>query len=119
MSFVNGLHFNNVRGDIYGTPTVAVVALPLALAMGLVASGATGMVMASMIFMKRMSDLQMESTTTINLPTEAFPLQDDEKAIMENAKGQIILYHVEGPLSFSAVKGGHNSGYPNLMTIKG
>lgn len=34
-----GLHFNNVRGDIYGGVTAAVVALPLALAFG-VASGA-------------------------------------------------------------------------------
>ncbi len=38
MSFVNGLHFNNLRGDIYGGLTAAVVALPLAMAMG-VASG--------------------------------------------------------------------------------
>ncbi|MGB5763539.1 MAG: SulP family inorganic anion transporter, partial [Sedimenticolaceae bacterium] len=36
---VNGLHFNNLRGDIYGGLTAAVVALPLALAMG-VSSGA-------------------------------------------------------------------------------
>lgn len=39
MQFVNGLHFNNLRGDLYGGLTAAVVALPLALAMG-VASGA-------------------------------------------------------------------------------
>ena len=39
MSFVNGLHFNNVNGDISGGLTAAVVALPLALAFG-VASGA-------------------------------------------------------------------------------
>ena len=39
MNIVNGLHFNNIRGDIYGGLTAAVVALPLALAMG-VASGA-------------------------------------------------------------------------------
>jgi sulfate permease, SulP family len=39
MKIVNGLHFNNIRGDIYGGLTAAVVALPLALAMG-VASGA-------------------------------------------------------------------------------
>lgn len=39
MQLVNGLHFNNIRGDIYGGLTAAVVALPLALAMG-VASGA-------------------------------------------------------------------------------
>lgn len=36
--YVNGLHFNNIRGDIYGGLTAAVVALPLAMAMG-VASG--------------------------------------------------------------------------------
>lgn len=39
MQWVNGLHFNNLRGDIYGGLTAAVVALPLALAMG-VSSGA-------------------------------------------------------------------------------
>ncbi len=38
MQLVNGLHFNNLRGDIYGGLTAAVVALPLAMAMG-VASG--------------------------------------------------------------------------------
>jgi len=37
--FVHGLHFSNLRGDIYGGLTAAVVALPLALAMG-VSSGA-------------------------------------------------------------------------------
>ncbi|MDX1812090.1 MAG: SulP family inorganic anion transporter, partial [Gammaproteobacteria bacterium] len=39
MKLINGLHFNNIRGDIYGGLTAAVVALPLALAMG-VSSGA-------------------------------------------------------------------------------
>ncbi|MCK5262864.1 MAG: SulP family inorganic anion transporter, partial [Gammaproteobacteria bacterium] len=38
MQYINGLHFNNIRGDIYGGLTAAVVALPLAMAMG-VASG--------------------------------------------------------------------------------
>ena len=39
MNYINGLHFNNLRGDIYGGITAAVVALPLALAFG-VSSGA-------------------------------------------------------------------------------
>lgn len=38
MTFIHGLHFNNLRGDIYGGVVAAVVALPLALAFG-VASG--------------------------------------------------------------------------------
>lgn len=37
--FVHGLHFNNLRGDIFGGLTAAIVALPLALAFG-VSSGA-------------------------------------------------------------------------------
>lgn len=39
MQLINGLHLKNLRGDIYGGLTAAVVALPLALAMG-VSSGA-------------------------------------------------------------------------------
>ena len=39
MQFVHGLRFDNIRGDVYGGLTAAVVALPLALAFG-VASGA-------------------------------------------------------------------------------
>ena len=39
MQLINGLHFRNLKGDIYGGVTAAVVALPLALAFG-VTSGA-------------------------------------------------------------------------------
>jgi SulP family sulfate permease len=39
MSIIHGLHFKNIRGDIYGGLTAAIVALPLSLAFG-VASGA-------------------------------------------------------------------------------
>jgi SulP family sulfate permease len=38
MAFIHGLHFNNLRGDVYGGLVAAVVALPLSLAFG-VASG--------------------------------------------------------------------------------
>ncbi len=39
MQLVNGLHFKNLRGDLFGGLTAAIVALPLALAFG-VSSGA-------------------------------------------------------------------------------
>jgi sulfate permease, SulP family len=42
MALVNGLNFRNIKGDIFGGLTAAVVALPLALAFG-VASGAGAM----------------------------------------------------------------------------
>lgn len=39
MQWVHGLHFNNLKGDLFGGITAAIVALPLALAFG-VSSGA-------------------------------------------------------------------------------
>ena len=39
IGLVNGLHFRNLRGDVFGGLTAAIVALPLALAFG-VSSGA-------------------------------------------------------------------------------
>ena len=42
MRFIHGLHFNNVRGDLLGGLTAAVVALPLALAFGNAALGPGG-----------------------------------------------------------------------------
>ncbi len=42
MSFINGFHLKNVRGDVLGGLTAAVVALPLALAFGNAALGPGG-----------------------------------------------------------------------------
>ena len=39
MQLLNEIHFNNIRGDIFGGVTAAIIALPMALAFG-VASGA-------------------------------------------------------------------------------
>ncbi|WP_428604295.1 SulP family inorganic anion transporter [Sedimenticola sp.] len=66
---------------------------------------ATGMVMASLLFMKEMVDLQLKSINTITDPDQAeTPLSDEEKAIMKAARGDILLYHLAGPMSFGAAK---------------
>jgi len=71
----------------------------------LIIAVSVGMVMASMVFLKRMSDLQLQSITTVNQPSEEDPLTEHEKAILQEAQGRILLYHIEGPLSFGAAKG--------------
>ena len=71
----------------------------------LIMAVATGMVMASMIFMKRMSDLQHDSAVAVNLPTEESALNEHETNILHEAQGRILLYYMEGPLSFGAAKG--------------
>jgi SulP family sulfate permease len=71
----------------------------------LIIAVSVGMVMASMIFLKRMTDLQLKSITVVNQPNEEAPLTEHEKAILQEAQGRILLYHIEGPLSFGAAKG--------------
>lgn len=64
-----------------------------------------GMVMASFLFLKRMTDLQIASITAITEPSDEMPLTEKEAAILQQADGRILLYHIGGPLSFGAAKG--------------
>lgn len=71
----------------------------------LISAVGLGMVMASFLFLKRMSDLQISSITVLTEPSEETALTQQEAAILNEAKGRILLYHMEGPLSFGAAKG--------------
>jgi len=64
----------------------------------------TGITFASLLFMKRISDLQLEKTSTITHPQEEHPLSDQESQYLQQAKGRILLFHVSGPMSFGAAK---------------
>jgi len=75
------------------------VAIDLLLAVGI------GMVMASFLFMQRMSDLQLDSITATKSNGEELPLNNEEKEIFAAAEGRILLFHISGPMSFSAAKG--------------
>jgi SulP family sulfate permease len=71
----------------------------------LISAVGLGMVMASFLFLKRMSDLQIDSITVITEPNEEATLTELETTILKAAEGRILLYHMEGPLSFGAAKG--------------
>lgn len=71
----------------------------------LITAVAVGMVMASFLFLQRMSDLQIKSVRVITEPGEETPLSETEADVLGAAAGRILLYHVEGPLSFGAAKG--------------
>lgn len=90
MTLVHGLHFNNFRGDIYGGVTSAVVVLPLA---------------ASVLFVKRMSDLQLESISETNGDFGHAALTDAENAILAPHIHDIVHFQLSGALSFGGAKG--------------
>ncbi|MDH5393231.1 MAG: SulP family inorganic anion transporter [Gammaproteobacteria bacterium] len=64
----------------------------------------TGITLASLMFMKRMSDLQLEKTSTITHPEDEHPLSSAESQYLQQAQGRILLFHVSGPMSFGAAK---------------
>ncbi len=71
----------------------------------LITAVAIGMIMASFVFMQRMVNLQLSSITAITEPHHEFPLTDQEREILKDARGRILLYHMSGPMSFGAAKG--------------
>jgi len=81
------------------TVLVTTVAIDLLLAVGI------GMVMASFLFMQRITDIQISNMRAITKPdNEAVPLDEEETEIMRQANGQILLYHLSGVMSFSSAK---------------
>jgi SulP family sulfate permease len=77
---------------------VVTVAIDLLLAVGI------GMVMASFLFMHRVTETQIENMRLVSKPGEEVPLTDREAEIMEKADGQIMLFHLSGAMSFSSAK---------------
>lgn len=84
------------------TVLIVTVTIDLLLAVGI------GMVMASFLFMQRITDMQIASMKAVTKPGEDSlyerALSEQETEIMEQADGQIMLFHMRGPMSFSSAK---------------
>jgi sulfate permease, SulP family len=65
---------------------------------------AVGIVMASLLFVARMADAQMESAKVAFSSEHATDLAPEEAAILDRAQGRIVLFHIEGPLSFGSAR---------------
>ncbi len=87
------------------TVLVITVSIDLLLAVGI------GMVMASFLFMQRITEIQIANIKTITNPNEIddkstheIALSKQEAEIMQQADGKIMLFHMSGPMSFSSAK---------------
>jgi SulP family sulfate permease len=80
------------------TVLIVTVTIDLLLAVGI------GMVMASFLFMNRMTEMQISNIKTITEIDEETPLSEEEQEIFEETKGKIMLFHLSGPMSFSSAK---------------
>jgi len=83
---------------IMGVVFLVTVLVDLITAVGL------GVVMASLLFVKRMADLELANLKLITESTEETPLTREEGDILDRNKGRIVLIHVNGPMSFGSAK---------------
>jgi len=84
------------------TVLIITVSIDLLLAVGV------GMVMASFLFMQRITDMQIASMKAVKTPGDDSlyerALSKEETEIMNQADGKIVLFHMRGPMSFSSAK---------------
>jgi SulP family sulfate permease len=69
----------------------------------IIAVGA-GVFIANILTIDKLSAIQAEKVKAISDPEEAEHLASYEKSLLRQAKGQILLMHLGGPMSFGAAK---------------
>ncbi|MEC4673131.1 MAG: SulP family inorganic anion transporter [Nitrospirota bacterium] len=70
----------------------------------LITAVGAGIVMASLLFVKEMADLELANLRVITASSLEAPLTPIEQAVMDRNKDSIVLIHVDGPMSFGSAK---------------
>jgi SulP family sulfate permease len=80
------------------------VVLLITVLIDLIAAVGIGLVLASLLFVKRMADLELANLRLVTAPSKHISLNHEEIAILERNRGKIVLIHVDGPMSFGSAK---------------
>ena len=70
----------------------------------LIMAVAVGMVLASVLFVKRMADLELMNLRVITDREGECSLSEEEAEVLGRHEGRIILIHIGGPMSFGSAK---------------
>lgn len=77
--------------------TIMLIVLVLSTVWNLVYAVGIGLVIASLMFMKKMGDLTAEDSNVVPLKEESWP---DEGNFPQNLKEEVFIKHIKGPLFF-------------------
>ena len=83
---------------------VMVVVLSVTVLVDLITAVGIGVVLASVMFVKRMADLELDSLRIITGSEPETPLSLEEQRILERNKDRLVMIHVNGPMSFGSAK---------------
>ncbi|MEO0853012.1 MAG: SulP family inorganic anion transporter, partial [Cyanobacteria bacterium J06648_11] len=91
------------RISLKGTGVMYLVVL-LTVFVDLITAVLVGAFVANMLTIKRMSDEQGDRIQAVTDPAQGRNLNPEEKDILAQAKGEILLFQLSGPMSFGAAK---------------
>ena len=80
------------------------IVLFLTIFVDLITAVAVGVFLANLLTVKNLTDLQSSRVKAIINPDEENALTTEEKYILKQAKGKILLFSLSGPMSFGAAK---------------
>ena len=92
--------FQAPRADVI----IMAVVLCITVVVDLITAVGVGIVLASILFVKEMADLELANMRIITEEHPEIPLTPEENAILERNTGKIVLIHVDGPMSFGSAK---------------
>jgi SulP family sulfate permease len=101
ISIIDYKGIKNMRVIPRADAVVLVVVLLLTVLVGLLEAVAAGMLLASLLFMKSISDVV--ENRTVSAPLKAYALEvpwSDEAGIMERVGNTVYIKHLDGPLFF-------------------
>jgi SulP family sulfate permease len=81
---------------------IMVVVLGLTVFVDLIRAVGVGVVLASLLFVKRMGELEESRLRIITRDVPEPPLGPEEAAVLARNNGRIILIHIDGPMSFGS-----------------
>lgn len=81
------------------------VVLGLTVFVDLIVAVGVGVVMASLLFVKTMADLQHQNIRAVTGEADEAPLSQEARDILRAAGGRLLLFHLSGPMSFGIAKG--------------
>ena len=81
------------------------IVLVLTVFVDLIVAVTVGVVLASLLLVKRMTDLQLSGLRAVTGETPGSGLDPEEASIFARADGRIVLFEFRGPFSFGAARG--------------
>ncbi len=83
---------------------IMVTVFVLTVLIDLITAVGMGIILASLLSAKRLSEAQLAQIKIADSETEAVRLNDNERALMKRAAGRVLLLHMSGPFSFCSAK---------------